>query len=73
MKKFEIRYPEDKTYWIFWTDKVSQFVYGWTETTQQTDTGQPNWWTTTDEDEWVAKLETEFNTNPFPIPDDNTI
>jgi hypothetical protein len=70
---FEIKYPSEKTYWIFWTDKVSQFVYGWTETTQQTDTGQPNWWTTTDEEEWVAKLETEFNTNPFPEEDDNTV
>jgi len=63
---FEIHYPSERTYWIFWTDKVSNFVYGWTEPTQVTDTNQPNYWTTTDEDEGVAKLETEFNTNPFP-------
>jgi len=63
---FEIHYPAEKTYWIFWTDKVSNFVYGWTEPTQQTDTNQPNWWTTLDEAEWVYKLENEFDTNPFP-------
>jgi len=61
---FEIHYPTEKTYWIFWTDKVSNFVYGWTEPIQVTDTNQPNWWTTLDESEWVTKLETEFNTNP---------
>lgn len=63
---FEIDHPTEKTYWIFWTDKVSKFVYGFTESTQVTDTNQPNWWTTTDEAEWVTKLETEFDTNPFP-------
>ena len=63
---FEIKYPSEKTYWIFWTDKVSNFVYGWTEPTQVTDTNQPNYWTTLDESEWIYKLETEFNTNPFP-------
>jgi hypothetical protein len=71
---FEIKFPEEKTYWIFWTDKVSQFVYGWTEPTQVTDTSQPNWWTTTSEAEWIYKLETEFNTNlfpPEPITDNN--
>jgi hypothetical protein len=63
---FEIKYPSEKTYWIFWTDKINNFVYGTTEPTQVTDTNQPNWWTTLDEAEWVLKLETEFNTNPFP-------
>ena len=63
---FEIHYPEEKTYWIFWTDKVSKFVYGWTEPNQVTDTNQPNYWITLDEEEWIEKLETEFNTNPFP-------
>ena len=63
---FEIDHPTEKTYQIFWTDKVSKFVYGFTESTQVTDTNQPNWWTTTDEAEWVTKLETEFDTNPFP-------
>jgi hypothetical protein len=63
---YEIKYPIEKTYWIFWTDTISNFVYGWTEPKQITDTNQPNWWITIDEAEWVYKLETEFNTNPFP-------
>ena len=42
---FEIKYPSEKTYWIFWTNKTDNFVYGWTEPTQVTDTNQPNWWT----------------------------
>jgi hypothetical protein len=62
---FEIKYPEEKTYWIFWTDKTTKFVYGWTETNQVTDTSHPNWWSTLDEQEWIDKLETDFNTNPF--------
>ena len=43
---YEIKYPNQKTYWIFWTDKVSNFAYGSTETSQVTDTNQPNWYTT---------------------------
>ena len=66
---FEINHPTQTTYWIFWTDKVSNFVYGYTEPNQVTETNQPNWWTTLDEAEWLYKLETEFNT----FPDDNTI
>ena len=62
---FEIHNPTEKTYWIFWTNKANKFVYGWTEPSQVTDTNQPNWWTTLDESEWVTKLETEFNTNPY--------
>ena len=68
---FEIHYPEKKTYWIFWTDKVSNFVYGMTDTNQVTDTNHPNEWTTEDEAEWLYKLETEFNT--VPEGNDNTI
>jgi hypothetical protein len=64
---FEIHYPSERTYWVFWTNKTDNFVYGWTEPTQQTDTNQPNWWTTLDEDEWVAKLETEFTLLGEPI------
>jgi hypothetical protein len=66
---FEIHHPEEKTYWIFWTNKETNFVYGWTEPTQVTDTNQPNYWTTLDEEEWISKLETEFNTNPYPDED----
>lgn len=65
-ENFKIEYPDKKTYWVFWTDKETKFVYGWIESTQVVETNQPNYWTTTDEDEWVTKLETEFNTNPFP-------
>jgi len=63
---FKIHYPEEKTYWIFWTDKETKFVYGSTDTTQTTDTNQPNWWTTVDEVVWASKLQNEFNTNPYP-------
>ena len=66
---FEIVYPQEKTYWIFWTDKVSKFVYGFTEPTQVTDTNQPNWWTTTDEQKWLDRLANEFNTNPYETTD----
>ena len=66
---FEIHYPEERTYWIFWTNKTDNFVYGWTEPTQVTDTNQPNYWTTLSEIEWISKLETEFNTNPYPDED----
>ncbi len=66
LKTYEIKFPEQKTYWIFWGDKETDFVYGITETNQVTDTGKSNWWTTTDESEWIYKLENEFNTNPYP-------
>lgn len=66
---FEIVYPSEKTYWIFWTDKVSKFVYGFTEPTQVTDTNQPNWWTTVDEQKWLDRLANEFNTNPYETTD----
>ena len=68
--KQEISYPEEKTYWIFWVNKTDDFNYGVTETNQVTSGYKPYAWTTTDEDEWVAKLETEFNTNPFPEEDE---
>lgn len=66
---FEIVYPSEKTYWIFWTDKETKFVYGFTEPTQVTDTNQPNWWTTIDEQKWLDRLANEFNTNPYEITD----
>lgn len=68
--KQEISYPEVKTYWIFWVNKTDDFSYGTTETNQVTSGYKPYAWTTLDEDEWVAKLETEFNTNPFPEEDE---
>ena len=62
---FEIKYPTENTYYIAYTDTII-FVYGVVETTQEMTTGQPILWTTLDEAEWIEKLETEFNTNPFP-------
>jgi len=59
---FEIEHPDKKTYWIFWTDKITKFVYGSTDTKQITNTNHANQWTTTDEAEWLYKLKTEFNT-----------
>ena len=45
---YEIKHPEQTTYWIFWTDTISNFVYGWTKPTQVTDTNAPNNWNITD-------------------------
>jgi len=60
---FEIKYPNNKTYWIFWEDNLNNFVYGSTDVTQVTTTTMSNYWTTLDESEWIQKLETDFNTN----------
>jgi hypothetical protein len=71
--KQEISYPEVKTYWIFWVNKTDDFSYGVTETNQVTSGYKPYAWTTLDEDEWVAKLKTEFNTDPFPPEEEEEI
>jgi hypothetical protein len=62
---YEIKFPEQTTYFIAYTD-TQIFAYGIVEPNQEMTTGQPLLWTTLDETEWVNKLETEFNTNPFP-------
>lgn len=62
--RYEIKYPKIKTYWIFWANKTTDFVYGITESQQVTDTSKPNFWTTTSEAEWLYKLKTEFKTIP---------
>jgi len=64
--KQEIYYPEEKTYWIFWVNKTDNFSYGITETNQVTTGYRPYAWTTINEADWISKLETEFNTNPYP-------
>lgn len=62
---YEIKFPEQTTYFIAYTD-TDIFAYGIVEPDQEMTTGQPILWTTLDEQEWVTKLETEFNTNPYP-------
>jgi hypothetical protein len=62
---YDIIYPEQTTYFIAYTD-TDIFAYGIVEPNQEMTTGQPILWTTLDEAEWVLKLETEFNTNPYP-------
>ena len=62
----EIKYPEKKTYWIFWVDKVSNFTYGFVDTDQVVEGYAEQTWTTTVESEWIDKLKTEFNTEVAP-------
>jgi hypothetical protein len=61
---YDIIYPEQTTYFIAYTD-TDIFAYGIVESNQEMTTGQPILWTTLDEAEWILKLETEFNTNPY--------
>ena len=68
---YDIIYPEQTTYFIAYTD-ADIFAYGIVEPNQEMTTGQPILWTTLDEAEWLLKLETEFNTNPYPPEDDET-
>jgi hypothetical protein len=68
----EIKFPQQKTYFIAYTD-TDIFGYGWVDPDQEMTTGQPILWTTLSEEEWVYKLETEFDTNPFPPDPDDEI
>jgi hypothetical protein len=61
---YDIIYPEQTTYFIAYTN-TEIFAYGIVEPDQEMTTGQPILWTTLDEAEWLYKLETEFNTNPY--------
>lgn len=61
---YEIKYPNQTTYFIAYTN-TEIFAYGIVNSNQEMTTGQPILWTTLDEAEWIAKLQTEFNTNPF--------
>ena len=60
-----IYFPSQRTYFIAYTN-TEIFAYDWVDPDQQMTTGQPILWTTLSEAEWIYKLETEFNTNPFP-------
>ena len=62
---YEIKFPSETTYFIAYTN-TDVFAYGIVTPEQEMTTGQPILWTTLSEAEWVYKLETEFNTNPFP-------
>ena len=66
----EIKFPSETTYFIAYTN-TEIFGYGIVNPEQEMQTGQPILWTTLNEAEWIYKLETEFNTNPFP-PDETT-
>ena len=59
---YEIKYPSQITYWIFWTDKASNFAYGFTNPNLETETNYQNYWITLNESEWINKLKKEFNT-----------
>jgi len=60
---YDIIYPEQTTYFIAYTN-TDIFAYGIVEPEQEMVTGQPNLWSTLDEEEWVNKLINDFNTNP---------
>ena len=62
----EIKYPEKKTYWIFWVDKTTNFTYGSVDIDQVVEGYAEQTWTTTVESEWIDKLKTEFNTEVAP-------
>jgi hypothetical protein len=62
---YEIKFPSATTYFIAYTN-TEIFGYGIVTPEQEMTTGQPILWTTLNEAEWIYKLETEFNTNPFP-------
>jgi len=59
----EIKFPEERTYWIAYTN-TEIFSYGYIDSDQELSSGQPNLWSTLDEEEWVNKLINDFNTNP---------
>ena len=63
--KNEIKIPSETTYFIAYTN-TEIFGYGIVNPDQEMTTGQPYLYQTLDEAEWVEKLITEFNINPFP-------
>ena len=60
---YEIKHPEQTTYWIAYTN-TDIFSYGICTPEQQMYSGQPFLWTTLSEAEWLYQLKTEFNTIP---------
>ena len=58
----EIKFPEQTTYFIAYTDNLI-FAYGIVTSEQEMTTGQPFLWYTLDESEWVDELKNVFNVN----------
>jgi hypothetical protein len=54
-----INFPEVRTYWIAYTN-TEIFSYGYIDPNQELNSGQPYLYSTTDEDEWILELRTEF-------------
>lgn len=59
----EIKYPTETTYFIAYTD-TNIFGYGVVTPEQVMDSGQPYFYTTLSEEEWLKELLTKFNTIP---------
>jgi hypothetical protein len=68
----EINKPSSLTYFIAYTN-TEIFGYGIVDSEQVMTTGQPFLYTTLVESEWEYKLETEFNTNPYPMVESELI
>lgn len=60
---YEIKHPEQTTYWIAYTNN-DIFGYGILTPEEQLYTGQPYLWTTLNQEEWIYKLEHDFNVIP---------
>jgi hypothetical protein len=54
-----INFPEVRTYWIAYTS-TEIFSYGYIDPDQELNSGQPYLYQTTNEDEWILELQTEF-------------
>jgi hypothetical protein len=54
-----INFPEVRTYWIAYTN-TEIFSYGYIDPDQELNSGQPYLYQTTNEDEWILELQTEF-------------
>jgi hypothetical protein len=54
-----IEFPEVRTYWIAYTN-TEIFSYGYIDPDQELNSGQPYLYSTTNEDEWILELRTEF-------------
>jgi hypothetical protein len=61
--KHKISFPQEKTYFIAYTDK-NTFQYGEVDIDQEMVTGQPYIFVTTDPIEWIRKM-TDFNYPSF--------
>jgi hypothetical protein len=59
---YEIKFPEQTTYFIAYTDNVI-FTYGIVTPEQEMTTGQPYLWYTFDKNEWIDELKNVYNVN----------